>query len=227
MNEFINERIHILRSEMMAGLREDKKKQTQLNIMESAKKIFSEKGFQQASMAEIARDAEVGTGTIYNYFPSKGALLLRIFSEEAEQLKVKNDHHYGKVSEVGLMESLISALHQFAEFFNHYPKAFWRDLFHVMTEEVEESIRLRKGLFGIDEEMMNWFKWVLENESDCFIIPVDPDEAAYSIFSASMTDTLFYMYNEEMTHEQYKEQITRHIKFLFAGKIKSGNGELK
>ncbi|MCA1063773.1 TetR/AcrR family transcriptional regulator [Rossellomorea sp. AcN35-11] len=208
----------------MAGLREDKKQQTQLNIMESAKKIFSEKGFQQASMAEIARDAEVGTGTIYNYFPSKGALLLRIFSEEAAQLKVINEHHYER-GDVGVVDSLITALHQFAELFTHYPKAFWRDLFHVMTEEVEESVRLRQGLFGIDEEMMKWIIGILENESDCFLVPVDPEEAAYAIFSASMSDTIFYMYNEAMTHEEYKEQISRHIAFLFAGKIKSGNGE--
>ncbi len=209
----------------MAGLREDKKQQTQLTIMESARKIFSEKGFQKASMVEIAKDAEVGTGTIYNYFPSKGALLLRIFTDEAEQMKKQNDHQFTMASEVGLVESVIGALHQFTEFFNHYPKAFWRDLFHVMTEEVEESIRLREGLFGIDEEMMKWIMSMIENESDCFLIPIQPEEAAYAIYSAAMTDTMFYIYSEAMTHEQYKEQITRHIQFLFAGKIKQGNEE--
>ena len=108
----------------MAGLREDKKQQTQLTIMESARKIFSEKGFQKASMVEIAKDAEVGTGTIYNYFPSKGALLLRIFTDEAEQMKKQNDHQFTTGGEVGLVESVIGALHQFTEFSSPIRKRF-------------------------------------------------------------------------------------------------------
>ncbi|TYS89665.1 TetR/AcrR family transcriptional regulator [Rossellomorea aquimaris] len=207
----------------MAGLREDKKRQTQQNIMEAAKHIFSEKGYKQASMAEIAKDAGVGTGTIYNYFPSKGSLLLRIFSEEAEEMKGALDDPYE--DEGDLVQSVIGAMHGFAEFFQHYPKAFWRELFHVMTEEVEESIRLRQGLFGIDEEMMKWIMFMIESHSGCFLVKVDPQEAAYAIYSAAMSDTMFYMYNESMNHEEYKEQLSRHIRFLFEGKIKSGKKE--
>lgn len=207
----------------MAGLREDKKRQTQQNIMEAAKHIFSEKGYQQASMVEIAKDAGVGTGTIYNYFPSKGSLLLRIFSEEAEGMKGALDDPYE--DEGDLVQSVIGAMHGFAELFQHYPKAFWRELFHVMTEEVEESIRLRQGLFGIDEEMMKWIMFMIESHSGCFLVKVDPQEAAYAIYSAAMSDTMFYLYNESMSHVEYKEQLSRHIRFLFEGKIKSGKKE--
>ncbi len=207
----------------MAGLREDKKRQTQQNIMEAGKHIFSVKGYQQAQMAEIAKDAGVGTGTIYNYFPSKGALLLRIFTEEAEEMKGSLGDPYN--DEGDLVLSVIGAMHGFAEFFQHYPKSFWRELFHVMTEEVEESIRLRKGLFGIDEEMMKWVMFMIESHSDCFLVKVHPQEAAYAIYSAAMSDTMFYMYNEAMSHEEYKEQLSRHIRFLFEGKMKPGKKE--
>ena len=209
----------------MAGLREDKKRQTQLNIMEAAKTIFSEKGFEPASMAEIAKDAGVGTGTIYNYFPSKGALLLRIFTEEAEEMKGTLQDPFTKDEKGDLVESVIGAMHGFAEFFRHYPKSFWRELFHVMTGEVEESIRLRQGLFGIDEEMMKWIMFMIESHSDRFLVKVDPQEAAYAIYSAAMSDTMFYMYNEEMDHEAYKAQLARHIRFLFEGKMKQGKKE--
>ncbi|MFI8684985.1 TetR/AcrR family transcriptional regulator [Rossellomorea sp. NPDC077527] len=209
----------------MAGLREDKKRQTQLNIMESAKNIFSEKGFEAASMAEIAKDAGVGTGTIYNYFPSKGALLLRIFTEEAEEMKGGLEDPFSTEESGDLVGSIIGAMHGFAEFFQHYPKPFWRELFHVMTAEVEESIRLRKGLFGIDEELMKWIVYMIESHYDCFLIRVDPQEAAFAIYSAAMSDTMFYMYNEEMGHEAYKEQLSKHIRFLFEGKMKPGKKE--
>lgn len=210
----------------MAGLREDKKQQTQINIIESAKKMFSEMGFQKASMIEIAKAAAVGTGTIYNYFTSKGALLLHIFSEETKKMqKSYSGHRFTVEAEIGLVNSVIGVLHQFSEFFNHYPKAFWRDLFHVMTEEVEESTKLRQGLFGLDEEMMKWIMSMIENEADCFLFSINSEEAAYLIYSSVMTDTMLYMYNEAMTYEQYKDQITRHIRFIFAGKIKPRNEE--
>ena len=54
--------------------KQDKAK-TRQKILEAAVDVISEKGFKSASMREIARRAEVGDATIYNYFPSKEKLL--------------------------------------------------------------------------------------------------------------------------------------------------------
>ncbi len=43
-------------------------------IMAGSLKLFSEKGFHNVSMQEIASETEFATGTLYNYFPSKEAL---------------------------------------------------------------------------------------------------------------------------------------------------------
>lgn len=43
-------------------------------ILTAASKIFSEKGFHLATVEEIAKEASVGKGTIYQYFPSKAAI---------------------------------------------------------------------------------------------------------------------------------------------------------
>ncbi|UOQ45884.1 TetR/AcrR family transcriptional regulator [Halobacillus salinarum] len=204
----------------MAGLREEKKKQTQLAIMESAKKIFSEKGFENASMVEIAKDAAVGTGTIYNYFSSKGALLLQIFSEETSRMEMKEPQRLKASSEAGLAERISEFILQFTVLFSHYPKAFWKELFHVMTEEAQESIHLRQGLFGLDEDIMKDVTSIISTASEQFLLPVDPEDAAYVIYSSVMTDTLFYIYSEDMSYETYAGRISEHIKFVLAGKIK-------
>jgi AcrR family transcriptional regulator len=226
MNVFINECVHILwRRTTLASLREDKKLQTQARIMESAKKMFTEKGYQKASMAEIAKNAEVGAGTIYNYFPSKGSLLLIIFSKEFEQMQKDNVAKLTDPSYGDLVDTIIEVLKQLTSFFNHYSKAFWREIFHVMTEEVEESIHLRRELFGLDEEMMAWFIKLINKHSECFLIPLDPEDAAYAIYGIAITDTMVYIYDESMTYGKFLEQITRHIKFLFAGKLKQTDAE--
>ena len=51
------------------------KEQTRIRLLESAVDVISEKGFDKASMREIARRAEVADATIYNYFSTKEKLL--------------------------------------------------------------------------------------------------------------------------------------------------------
>jgi TetR/AcrR family fatty acid metabolism transcriptional regulator len=65
-------------------------------IITSAIKIFGEKGFQNATIAEIAKDAGIGDATIYEYFKSKEDLLLAIPVEITKELIPQiNEHMMG------------------------------------------------------------------------------------------------------------------------------------
>ena len=55
-------------------------------IMDAAIKVFAERGFHTATVAEIARSAGVADGTIYLYFKGKDDLLLRLFDEKMTEL---------------------------------------------------------------------------------------------------------------------------------------------
>jgi AcrR family transcriptional regulator len=57
------------------GLRERKKQRTRQLISETARRLFIERGFEQVSVAEIAREAEVSEMTVFNYFPTKEDLV--------------------------------------------------------------------------------------------------------------------------------------------------------
>lgn len=56
-----------------------------LRLMQVAKAAFAEKG-SQASLEEIARQAEVGIGTLYRHFPTRDALIEAVYRNESEQL---------------------------------------------------------------------------------------------------------------------------------------------
>ncbi len=47
-------------------------------ILTAARRVFSERGFERATLDEIAEVAEFGKGTIYNYFKSKEELFVCI-----------------------------------------------------------------------------------------------------------------------------------------------------
>jgi AcrR family transcriptional regulator len=57
------------------GLRERKKQQTRRAIADAAKRLFLEHGFEQVSVAEVARAADVSEQTVFNYFPTKEDLV--------------------------------------------------------------------------------------------------------------------------------------------------------
>lgn len=47
-------------------------------ILEAAARVFGEKGFHQATVEEIAKEAGVGKGTIYQYFDSKDEIFSQL-----------------------------------------------------------------------------------------------------------------------------------------------------
>lgn len=50
-------------------------------ILEAAAVVFAEKGFHATTTRDIAKQAGISEGTIYNYFDNKTALLLGIFDQ--------------------------------------------------------------------------------------------------------------------------------------------------
>jgi TetR/AcrR family fatty acid metabolism transcriptional regulator len=69
-----------------AERRQDRKVEKRHAILHGAVRVFAEKGFFNATVAEIARSAGVADGTIYLYFKSKDDLLLSVFDEKMQLL---------------------------------------------------------------------------------------------------------------------------------------------
>ena len=68
----------------MSGLREAKKKKTRQAIMNAAIKLFSEKGFKNTSVDELAKMAGVGKSTIYGYFHTKNEIFLAFCEDQVD-----------------------------------------------------------------------------------------------------------------------------------------------
>jgi AcrR family transcriptional regulator len=58
------------------GLREMKAERTRQQMEDAALELFLSEGYDQTTMEQIAERAEVGTTTLYRYFPTKDQLLL-------------------------------------------------------------------------------------------------------------------------------------------------------
>ena len=70
----------------MTGLRERQKADRNRRILEAASSLFRAQGYDAVRIEDIAAAAEVSAGTCYNYFSTKGDLLLAIVSMEVEEV---------------------------------------------------------------------------------------------------------------------------------------------
>lgn len=80
-------------------INEQDKQLTKVRILAAAVDVITIRGFKNATMREIAKEAKVGDATIYNYFPTKEKLLYGyceyVQQEVLRELKeISNFHEY-------------------------------------------------------------------------------------------------------------------------------------
>ena len=63
------------------------KEKTRSRILDAARRLFRTQGFDQTSTRDLSAAAEIATGTLFNYFPTKEALALAIVAEALEKAR--------------------------------------------------------------------------------------------------------------------------------------------
>ncbi|MCG6497465.1 TetR/AcrR family transcriptional regulator [Kitasatospora sp. A2-31] len=96
------------------GLRERKKRQTAIRIYRSAIGLFTERGFDEVSVAEIAAAAEVSKMTVFNYFPTKEDLVMAPMEHHTdESARVVRERAPGTSVVAALRGQFLAALAEF------------------------------------------------------------------------------------------------------------------
>jgi TetR/AcrR family fatty acid metabolism transcriptional regulator len=88
-------------------------------ILKAAERVFAKKGFQQATISEIAREANVSDATIYEYFPTKEELLFSIPFETTRKGKKDLLLHLSLIR--GAANKLRALIYWYLHFFEHHP----------------------------------------------------------------------------------------------------------
>src|SRR5262245_37553049 len=69
------------------SLREEARGTYREAILSAAERVFSRAGFYTTRMADIAREAGVGVGTLYNYFESKELIFSEILASRHDEFR--------------------------------------------------------------------------------------------------------------------------------------------
>lgn len=130
-------------------------------IIDAAVKIFAAKGFNSATLEDIAGSAEFGKGTLYNYFQGKEEIYRAIIDEviiNQEQIVKEADANSKSFQEFiekgskGIFEYCIRNKHAFLIFVKEIA-LLDRDLHYVNFEELFQKLSEMKRIFEKRAEM--------------------------------------------------------------------------
>lgn len=69
------------------GKRERTKAQNRRAILDAAREVFTEMGFDAASIRDVVRRTRLASGTFYNYFPDKESVFHAVLEERTAELR--------------------------------------------------------------------------------------------------------------------------------------------
>ena len=69
------------------GRRERTKAANRAAILDAARGVFAEHGYEGASVRDIIRRTDLASGTFYNYFPDKDAIFVALIEETGEEAR--------------------------------------------------------------------------------------------------------------------------------------------
>jgi TetR/AcrR family fatty acid metabolism transcriptional regulator len=87
----------------------DKNPEKRVRILDAALKVFATRGFYNAKVSEVAREAGVADGTIYLYFESKDALLIALFEDRMQRIIARANDELAR-SEGSVLDKIRQAI---------------------------------------------------------------------------------------------------------------------
>lgn len=110
-------------------------------IIQAATRVFAKKGFYNAKVADVAKEAHVADGTIYLYFKNKDDLLISIFEESMDNFTATvRDKMQGLSDPV---EKLTKFIHLHLELVRQH-----QDTAQVLQVELRQSSKFMKEYAG-------------------------------------------------------------------------------
>ena len=141
-------------------------------LVQAAIPVFAKHGFREAKMSEIAIKADVGKGTLYEYFESKDELFLATFkvwfsyfNEQMQEIINKEKNSYKQLRT--FYDQLFATVQQYGELYYIYFD-FW--------SELTRNERINKGeIANVYQSLRELFAGVIEEGIDAKVFKeVDP-----------------------------------------------------
>lgn len=121
--------------EQFKNIRQERKQQ----ILDAALEIFAKNGYHKASISQIAKEANISKGLLYNYFRNKEELLIEVMSDGIKHLL----RGYSLKSEENAKTELKLMIEQSFDFMDEDQK-HWQLYFSIMMQMEVQALVMKK-----------------------------------------------------------------------------------
>ena len=193
------------------GIREEKKKELQQKIESAARSLFLEKDFAEVTMSQIAKRADVGLGTAYNYYASKEELFLIAGGTSfvfGEGMAIPNK----LTSKEELVDVIVSEMRRLTEI----DILTWRISLSSLTKAAEKKPHLFLDLVQMDHQFLLSVENALQELqkmgqlSEKKEISILIDLIYHTLFSSF----LMFIYQEEPSFEVFEKEVKIKLSYL-------------
>ena len=195
------------------GRREANKREKLARIRAAAADVFLRKGYEDATLREIAAAADVAFGTLFLYAKNKQDLLLLLFDEELPAL---TERAFKKATaDMPFLDQLMTFFTEFYAFFNETP-ALSRDMMREITFTGGiVSARIWEGVRGTEEHVA---RLVARAQADDRVSwSIAPSLAAHVIFSLYRVEIRFCLDHPEPDVNGSLANLRQQFEVLFSG----------
>jgi len=201
----------------MTGLRERQKAGRRRDILDAAAALFKQDGFTAASIEQIAERAELSAGTVYNYFPSKGDLLLALVALDGQEVRAAG---------AALVEApppdAVKAVCQLLEIYVdhslvHLDKRLWRQMMANALSFADTA--LGAGYRELDRMLAEQVSDLCRALQRARRIPrrIDCDDAGQVLFVVCNSLFTEFVADDALPLALMKERMFRQVRLVFEG----------
>lgn len=203
----------------MGGLREKRKAETIEKILSVSREIFFNKGYAGTTVEEIAEQAGIGVGTVYNFYKTKADILIAVVAKEADMEHWEFTLQAADL-EQGVVDIIMNFTWKFLGKLKFLTKKMWKELMAAMFGSLKEESRVIQGLFSLDFRYIEKFKSLLEalKKQGALVPDFNVDAATMVIYGIFMTQFLLFVYSNDTTFDQMERNIREQVAFALEGK---------
>jgi AcrR family transcriptional regulator len=198
------------------GLRVKQKEKRYQSIINAALSLIQEKGYAATSIEEIAAKAEVGVGTVYNYFHTKADIVIEMYRRDITSNLNKGEEVIASQID-DYKQKVVDMLAVYAAgYYAGRDKSLLREIYSVI---MSQQVLARQELLQLDNMLVEQLAGLLvQAQHQNHLKPqVDPHEAAYILFSMAMYDFMIFVTGEDMKFIELGKHIQRHSQLIFGG----------
>jgi AcrR family transcriptional regulator len=188
------------------------------DILRASEHVFAQKGYDKATMQDIAREAQYATGTVYLYFKDKESLYFYLLEEKISDMMSIIKEKTAGVKDVKMKFNIL--IYESLAFFEGS-----QDFFQIFVSETSKfrwTIDRKIASSALMSEHMDNLAEIIRQAQQQKIIRNDfKTEHIADIFAAILSTVIVGMLKEKSNHLEKLKKISGFIFDLFMNGVKA------